>query len=374
MNIVVVTWDYPDETRSVFPFVKSLVLEWCRQGHRCTVVAPFSITKNRRFHLFKSMEKEGEQTIEVLRPNFVSFSDITLFGYHLSTLCHKRAVLFALSKLSFKPDFVYCHFWKIASEVLPYVHKFNLPLFVATGESDIQTMFDVKTDVTFLRDYIRGVICVSSKNRDESIKLGLTTYDKCRVFPNAVNANVFSKRDKTKCRKLLNLPQDVFIVVYVGWFNQRKGSTRVASAIEKMVYDDIYSIFVGSGNMEPSCKNILYKGRANYEDVPLFLNSADVFCLPTLKEGCCNAVIEAMACGLPIISSDLPFNWDVLDHTNSILIDPNDINAISKAIESLRNNEELREQLSRGALEKVKTLTIEKRASSIMNFIKDKVS
>ena len=91
--------------------------------------------------------------------------------------------------------------------------------------------------------------------------------------------------------------------------------------------------------------------------------------LPTLAEGCCNAIVEAMSCGLPIISSNLSFNWDVLDDNNSIMVDPNDVNAIAKAIEQLRDDKELRSRMAASSLEKAKSLTIDQRARGIIDFL-----
>lgn len=96
---------------------------------------------------------------------------------------------------------------------------------------------------------------------------------------------------------------------------------------------------------------------------------SDVFVLPTLREGCCNAVVEAMACGLPIISSDLPFNWDVLNQTNSVLIDPYNIDEIADAINSFYEDSSKRALLSKGALSTAKDLTIEERSRKILKFI-----
>jgi glycosyltransferase involved in cell wall biosynthesis len=113
----------------------------------------------------------------------------------------------------------------------------------------------------------------------------------------------------------------------------------------------------------------LYKGPLRHEAIPNYLNASDVFVLPTLREGCCNAIVEAMSCGLPIISSNLSFNLDVLDNTNSILIDPNDIDAIAVAIKKLRDDKELRRQMSEASLKKAKELNIYQRAKDIISFI-----
>ena len=116
---------------------------------------------------------------------------------------------------------------------------------------------------------------------------------------------------------------------------------------------------------------MLFKGKLKHDEVPLYLNAADVFVLPTLLEGCCNAIVEAMACGLPIISSNLPFNWDVLNESNSIMVDPMSVAEIRNAIIKLRDDKTLRDNMSIASLEAARDLTIEHRAEKIINFIQE---
>lgn len=127
------------------------------------------------------------------------------------------------------------------------------------------------------------------------------------------------------------------------------------------------------GSLKPTCRNILFMGTLPHDRIGEYLSMADVFVLPTLAEGCCNAIIEAMACGLPVISSNLPFNDDTLDETNSIRIDPNDIEAIKSAINTLFADKELREKLAQGALETASKLKIENRTKNIIAFIEEKI-
>lgn len=370
MNILVITPDYPDKYKVIYPFVKQLVDEFAEQGHNCSVIAPYSITKYKRFYPFA--EKDGDVT--VYRPNHLSFSNIMIGGFSPSLYFRQKAINHAFKKMSVKPDVVYCHFWECGLEGYQYAKKYNIPLIVASGESNISVLLKNKHVPVDFKDVVRGVVCVSMKNKEESVSLGLTSEDKCFVKPNAVNSNLFKKLDKVECRKKLGFPEDAFIVSFVGAFIERKGVKRVADAIKQISGEPVYSCFIGRGAQEPDCENILFKGGLHHEDIPVYLNASDVFVLPTLAEGCCNAIVEAMSCGLPIISSNLPFNWDVLDETNAIMIDPMDITAIKESILRLRDDIQLRFKMVASSLAKAQELTIEKRAEGIIDFMKQQIS
>ena len=122
----------------------------------------------------------------------------------------------------------------------------------------------------------------------------------------------------------------------------------------------------------PTCKNILHTGRVLNSEMCDYLNAADVFVLPTLAEGCCNAIVEAVTCGVPVISSDRSFNYDVLDGTNSVLIDPLSEDEIYEAIKQLKQDPARREQLAAGCLERAKDLSLENRVDKILAFIQSK--
>ena len=268
--------------------------------------------------------------------------------------------------------------WTSGYYILRYARKNRIPLFVATGEDRIFfNDYLSDEDLLQIREYTSGVICVSTKNQEESVACGFARKEKCRVFPNAVDDTLFHRMSKSECRNKLGYPQDAFIVAYVGRFYNRKGVNRVSAAIKLIDDTHIQSIFIGTSNpgenLQPDCEGILFKGKLPHNEIPIYLNAADVFVLPTLAEGCSNSIVEAMACGLPIISSDLPFNYDILNEDNSILIDPYDIEAITSAIKRLKDDESLRKSLSINALETAKGLTISQRTKFIMDFIESKM-
>lgn len=378
MKICIITPDYPDNRISKYPFVEQLAVEMARQGHCVCVVAPYWINRRKRLYSYKEQKTINNGKLTVLRPHYISLSNkIKVGGEDISSRLKTIAVNFSLRHLPFVPDVIYGHFWESAWRGYEYAYKKQIPLFVACGESNLSKMFPRREDHQKMIDYISGVVCVSTKAKDDTVKLGFADETKCKVFPNAVDTKLFHQRSKEECRKNLGLPVEEYIIAFVGWFDNRKGSKRLAEALQSIEDSNVYSIFIGcstdSSEYEPDCNGILFKGKVMHDKVPEYLGAADIFVLPTLNEGCSNAVIEAMACGLPVISSNLPFNWDVLNESNSILIDPNSVEEIAAAITRLKDDGELLQKLKDGATEMAKSLTIDKRIKNIVNFIQSQI-
>ena len=274
-------------------------------------------------------------------------------------------------------DVFYGHFFFQGYHALPEAIRRNKPIVVASGETEVTYRSEYAAHIKEFLMHLKGIICVSTKNKEEATAAGLTDGGNCVVLPNSVDSTLFKKMDKKECREKLGFPQNEFIVAFVGYFTYRKGSRRVSDAITMLKDEQIKSIFIGRNNdgddVEPNCEGILFKGSMDHDNIPTYLGASDVFVLPTRAEGCPNAVVEALACGLPVISSDRKFNYDVCNETNSILVEPDDVEAISVAIKKLKDDPILREKLSKGALKMARTLTITERAKRIIIFIKQQI-
>jgi len=184
-----------------------------------------------------------------------------------------------------------------------------------------------------------------------------------------VDQRHFWPRDRAEARRRLGLPPSRPILAFVGHLNERKGPLRVLEAIRGR--PEIGAVFLGRGPQRPAGAQVLYAGAVPPEDVPFWLSAADLFVLPTLDEGCSNALLEALACGLPIVTSDRPFNRAVVDESMALLVEPTAPAALSAAIAALVDRPELRAALGKAALAHAAAFRLERRASRILSLLRD---
>lgn len=383
-SIIVVATNYPSPGRMNLPFVQQIVHSFIEQGVKVTVVAQQGIIHS-IVHKEKLLPiKSKGQTLlgkeyDIYRPYTLSFGTSNYFSKFASWF-NRRSVGRVLKKIS--GDVLYTHFWGATSLVYRYAEENNLPLFVACGESGDHFESTIKNFSTNtlkeMPSAVTGVISVSSENKRKCIESNLANSQNIEVFPNCIDANLFHKEEMIEQKKQLGIKEDDFVVTFVGGFIPRKGPDRVAKAIEKLNNPQIKVMFIGKPFPEYAydfnCSGIIHKGPIEHDLLPKYLNCSDVFVLPTQSEGCCNAVVEALAIGLPIVSSEGAFNDDILDEHNSIRVNPNDVDAIADAIKKLKDNPELRKSMSEYSLSRHEEYSIERRAKRILSFIQRKVS
>lgn len=374
MHICVVAEGYPTKEDPFLPFVRALFAEIAGKGVQVTVIAPQSVSRAATHRVpVRPVRWEDrvseEASVSVLQPRYVTLSN------RFASLNRKmflNAARRAYRQIAGSVDVLYGHFWHmgmVAKEL-----DETLPVFVACGESKISVQKRyAQSDIADLKRRLSGVVYVGTKSWREALDLKLQEEHPYVIAPNGYHPDKFYPKDREQVREQLGWDRDAYIVCFVGAFSERKGSARLEAALAKTKCC-AKAVYVGRGENKPAGDNVLFAGSAAHEDVVNYLNAADVFVLPTNNEGCCNAIVEALACGLPVISSDQLFNEDILDENCSIRVDPMDVDAIAEAIDVLYADPERRVRLAQGALEKAASLEIGARAERIIDFITDCIS
>ncbi|MEQ5791398.1 glycosyltransferase [Muricauda sp. NFXS6] len=368
MNILVISNNYPSlEYPARGVFVYNIVQQFCKLGHEVTVISSKNILPSKR----KKVKTYGEENCTVFRTKVVTASNVQIGSfntYKIAELSQIKGIEKITKKHNLEFDFVYAHFMMNGISAVNALKNYNKPFFVAIGESDLIGLTKMYPRDYFKRSIkqIRGFVAVSNKLKKQLIDLGISEN---RIFlkPNAVDLTKFYKRNKVEMRKKYKLSLDLKLVAFVGRFLPHKGPLRVLEAVQNL--DNVGALFMGNGPQEPNGSSVAFKESVPSYAIPELLSAADIFVLPTQREGSCNAIAEAIACGLPVVSSKISEVMDQCNPSFSILVDPLDVKAIESAIDSILSDEERREEMSKKALEYSKNFEIGERAASILNFI-----
>lgn len=365
---------YPSSNNpSRLVFLQRLVEKFVDQGDDCTVISPVKFPAEKGIKPIKQIykTKNGNQ-YNVYFPRYFCVWLSSRFKRDYikssSTENYIKSVFDTIKAEKVRFDCVYSHFLGVSAECATRIKiSYKVPCFAAAGESTFEDFYnyDRNHTIKYLNE-LDGIVSVSSENKQILLENNVLSDNQICVIPNGVDGTVFFPRDKTAARKQFGFIDDAFVCVFVGHFIQRKGPLRVLNAVSN---SDVKVAFVGKGEQTPTGANVIWNQPLLPNEIPVMLSASDVFVLPTLNEGCCNAIIEAMACGLPIISSNRSFNDDILDETNSIKVDPESVDEIRNAIMYLKDNPLCVYQLSKGAIKTAELLDLNNRANRIREFM-----
>ena len=379
-NICIVVNKYPNQYEPyMLVFLQQLAWKFADNNKKVSVICPLPINLNKNYLKipYHTIEKTSNgKKIDVYWPKTIGLGQAHyILGKSpvgITTFFLEKAAEKVIKKFKEKPDVIYGHFlapsWIAVARL---GNKFNIPAFFALGEShDTIGQFGAKKAKNELKN-IKGVIAVSTYLKKWIVNENVVEGSKVEIFPNGIDGKRFKKYNKEEARDYFGLPKDEVLVAFVGAFNERKGVLRVCEAMEMV--NGAKLICAGKGDQKPYGNNCIFSQSLKPEEVPIFNNAADIFVLPTLNEGCSNAVVEAMACGLPIISSNREFNDDILNESYAIRIDPQNIQEISSAIQKLVDDSSCRARMSEEALNKAAELTLDVRAQKIIDFMEKRI-
>jgi teichuronic acid biosynthesis glycosyltransferase TuaC len=367
--VVIVAASYPSEaTPYVGVFVKNIAKGWSDMGASVVVVAPqnfFSFLKDCR-----SSYISFEDGIKVIRLPLFNVSRFFFWSnfirQRVQDLSFELTCLWSMKSIPRNPAFVYCHFLSTACGAYQIAKLTKSPLFIGCGESNIASAIarvssGSKRKVTELtRGFISNSPILSNCLESSKISLNIPIL----TVPNRADQGIFYPIDKTTVRQDKQISDSAFIIIFVGQFIERKGFKIVLDSLNLL--ENVKAIFIGKGKAPPISEKVIFSGSVSHSDLPQWLACANVFVLPTAAEGCSNAISEAMAMALPIISTDIPEVACQVFSSSSILIKDRSVDRIAESISYIRENYAL---FKSNALHNAKTMPKESRAETIWKWI-----
>jgi len=175
-----------------------------------------------------------------------------------------------------------------------------------------------------------------------------------KVILNGIDKELFKPMPKQQARNELGIGSSQKNLIFVGNFQIEKGLDYLLDAMSLVLknINDVHLYVVGDGPLKSSvirkinalklADNVHLMGAVSHDKLPVYFSAADFLCLPSLREGCPNVVLEALSCGTRIIASDVGAVPDILTSESlGFIHPPQDINAMALTICKALNSENI---------------------------------
>jgi glycosyltransferase involved in cell wall biosynthesis len=208
-------------------------------------------------------------------------------------------------------------------------------------------------------------ICPSEAVRDDLVSVHGVAPDTTSVLPYGVNPS------------LLRLPSSPRRgrVLFVGSAELRKGIHYYAMAAEKVARRIPYAEFRVAGNVssaivgQPVCRHLNFLGRIPRNRIHEEYQNADIFVLPSLAEGSAEVIYEALAVGLPVITTKSAGSV-VRDGVEGRIVPERDPDALASAIEELLEDRALRDRMAGAARKRAEDFTWERYGERLLGLLR----
>jgi len=252
---------------------------------------------------------------------------------------------FLIRKLLKKSNYDLMHCWfGWPCGFFGYISRGKIPYMIALRGHDVPgyEMRFKKLESLFLRSLSRKVWKKASKltaNSKGLAELAKETINKeILIIPNGVDTNEFVSLKNKKTNKKITL-------ISTGRLGQRKGHIYLIRALKKISGFKI--ILVGQGSeinklkKESQGLDIEFKGFVNHNELQKVLSKADIYISTSLVEGMSNSILEAMACGLPIITTNVGGTSELIKGNGTIINKTQDVGSIIESLKLYKKNSKL---------------------------------
>ncbi len=206
------------------------------------------------------------------------------------------------------------------------------------------------------------LVYVAQHVRDESVASGLSPEKRSIVIPNGIDLGNFRQSvDRDGLRSSFKLLPGAKVITFIGRLDEQKGVDLLLEATAQLLpgEKEVEIWLVGDGPIRAELQQLA--ARLGIEDrvkfwgyqaqIERYLYASDIFALPSRYEGMPVVLLEALAAGIPCVVSRVGDNDLVVeDGKQGLVVPPNDVAALTKALSSLLRSPEVRQQMSEEAI------------------------
>lgn len=187
----------------------------------------------------------------------------------------------------------------------------------------------------------------------------------------------WEKNDYNNFRKQIGLNDDDFVVLVVGRLEKNKNCKVIIEALSKIKNNKVKLVFCGDGEdfhmLEKASKalgnRVIFLG--NQKDMCDIYHMSNCFVMASFREGLSRSIMEAMACGLPCIVSDIRGNRDLIDAYGGFLFNPSDSEILSEYIMKLYKSRHLCIKMRNHNLEKIQLFSVQHVINDLVNIYEE---
>ncbi|MFZ1390413.1 MAG: glycosyltransferase [Dokdonella sp.] len=245
---------------------------------------------------------------------------------------------------AFAPDVILSYWlYPDASGARRVARELGVPLIAGARGSDIRVRDAIsrRLTATVVRSADRLLVVSADLGR-----LAVTDYGadpaRVRVIPNGCDAATFHLQDRAQARALLDVAPDTRLVLYVGRLVAEKGLRELVAAMRALrgSHPGAELVMVGDGPLREEfaaaandpLNRLRLAGAQPAGTVASWMAACDLLALPSYSEGHPNVLVEALACGRPVVSTPVGGVPEVVDESCAILVPPRDSSALADAL------------------------------------------
>lgn len=311
---------------------------------------PFKSERFKEYAKFANVKKkESRHGITVYHPRYVVIPKVGMLLTPFFMAFSLALCIAKLRKQGLKPELIDGHYFYPDGVAIALISKlFKLPFTCTSRGTDINLIADMSAPRKMIKWVIKNAaktMAVCQALTDRLTELGA---EQAVTLRNGVDLNFFSsinESQRSSQREQLGLgcKNDKKLLLSVGWLIERKGHYLVIDALQYL--PDTVLCIAGNGPEEKKLKEqvrrlklderVVFIGAVDQATLKRYYQVADALVLASSREGWANVLLESMACGTPVVATDIWGTPEVVQATCAGVLVKRDAKSIAEGINSL---------------------------------------